>query len=297
MPVFDGIALINYNFSMVLFKKVESLQKYLQGLQKAGNSVGFVPTMGALHDGHLSLIRQSKEQSDITVCSIFVNPTQFNQKEDLEKYPRTTGPDIELLTSEDSDVLFIPDADEVYPPGLDTSLNLDFGNLANVMEGEFRPGHFDGMAQVVWRLLNIVQPNQLFMGQKDFQQLTIVREMLSQLDSDVELIMCPIVREVDGLAMSSRNVRLDENHRPNAPLIFKTLNAAKTLQEEKTPAEVSAWAMEQFGAPGFKAEYFDIVDGITLQEVKRFEDSDFVVACTAVWLGDVRLIDNLLFKP
>jgi len=244
----------------------------------------------------LSLIRQSKTQTDITVCSIFVNPTQFNDKKDLDKYPRTIGADIELLTSVETNVLCLPPVEEVYPPGLDTSLNLDFGALATVMEGEFRPGHFDGMAQVVWRLLNMVGPDKLFMGQKDFQQLTIVRNMLKQMQSDIELIMCPIVREEDGLAMSSRNVRLLPAHRTAAPQIQKILQEAKGMIDTKTPQEVKDWAMNALQQPDFKPEYFEIVDGISLQPVTSFKNVDFCVACTAVWVGEVRLIDNLVFK-
>ncbi len=281
---------------MFLFKKVADLQKYLDNKRDTGNVIGFVPTMGALHEGHLSLIRQSKEQSDITVCSIFVNPTQFNDVADLDKYPRTTGADIDLLTSVDTNVLFLPPVEEVYPPGLDTNLTLDFGDLAKVMEGEFRPGHFDGMAQVVWRLLTIIGPDKLFMGQKDFQQLAIVRSMLKQMQSNIELIMCPIVREEDGLAMSSRNVRLTPENRAVAPIIQKTLQEAKLMIGDKTPSEVQDWAMKTLKDLDFKPEYFDIVDGITLQSIKSFKDSDFVVACTAAWGGDVRLIDNLVFK-
>ncbi len=281
---------------MFLFKKVADLQKYVDTKRAEGQIIGFVPTMGALHDGHLSLIEQSKQQSDLTVCSIFVNPTQFNDKKDLDKYPRTIGNDIDLLTSKDTDVLFLPPVGEVYPAGLDTSLTLDFGGLEKVMEGEFRPGHFDGMAQVVWRLLNIVAPDKLFMGQKDFQQLTIVRNMLKQLQSDVELIMCPIVREEDGLAMSSRNVRLPDSHRAAAPILNKILLKAKAMMGEKSPEEISKWAMEELQQPDFKPEYVEIIDGIDLQKVDNFEDSDFIVACMAVWVGEVRLIDNLIFK-
>jgi pantoate--beta-alanine ligase len=281
---------------MFLFKKVVDLQKYLSDKREKGNSIGLVPTMGALHEGHLSLIRQSKSQNDITVCSIFVNPTQFNNEEDLEKYPRTVGVDIELLTEVDAEVLFLPNVEEVYPPSQDTSLNLDFGDLALVMEGKFRPGHFDGMAQVVWRLLTIVAPDRLYMGQKDFQQQAIVRDMLRQMQSNIELIMCPIVREEDGLAMSSRNVRLQPIHRAAATILSRTLQKAKTMIGEKSPKEISEWALIEMQLPDFKPEYFEIVDGIKLERVDDFEATDFVVACTAVWAGDVRLIDNLILK-
>ena len=282
---------------MLLFKNVNDLQSYLKQLQKKKKTIGFVPTMGALHQGHLSLIKQAKEKSDIVVCSIFVNPTQFNDASDLEKYPRTAGKDINLLTSEQTDVLFMPPAEEVYPPNLDTSLELDFGDLADVMEGKFRPGHFDGMAQVVKRLLDIVQPNALYMGQKDFQQLTIVRSMLTQLDMKVELVMCPIIREKDGLAMSSRNVRLTPKHRKLAIKLSQTLEEAKKLIGKKSPQQIKKIAMEKLSIAEFKPEYFDIVDGITLQDVNDFEGTNFAVACTAVWVGKVRLIDNLILKP
>jgi len=299
--LFKYICMIFFNpnsatHNMLLFKKVADLQKYIQGERSKGKIIGFVPTMGALHQGHLSLIKKSKSQADITVCSIFVNPTQFNEKGDLDKYPRTIGADIELLTSVETNVLFLPEVNEVYPPGLDTTLKLDFGALATVMEGAFRPGHFDGMAQVVWRLLNIVEPDQLFMGQKDFQQLTIVREMLRQMQSEIELIMCPIVREEDGLAMSSRNVRLPEAHRKAAVVLSRTLGAAKNQINEMSPSELRSWGMEQLQLPDFKPEYFEIVDGISLQPINSFDDSEFCVACVAVWVGEVRLIDNMVLK-
>ncbi len=281
---------------MFLFKKVKDLQQHLETVRNNGGIIGFVPTMGALHEGHLSLIQQANDHTDCAVASIFVNPTQFNDVSDLDKYPRTTSADIEMLSSADNNILFLPPVNEVYPKGLETKLSLDFGNLATVMEGEFRPGHFDGMAQVVNRLLDIVQPHQLFMGQKDFQQLTIVRSMLRQLNSSIELKMCPIIREEDGLAMSSRNRRLPEDHRKKAILLSQTLQMARQMMDSRSPDEVTKFAMEKLDAPDFKPEYFSIVDGITLQPVKRFEDSEFIVACTAVWLGEVRLIDNLVFK-
>jgi len=281
---------------MILFKKVEQLQSYIASQKQNNQKVGFVPTMGALHNGHLSLIRQAKAENDLVVCSIFVNPTQFNDAADLEKYPRTAAKDIQLLTSVSCDVLLMPPAEEVYPKGLDTTLELDFGDLARVMEGKFRPGHFDGMAQVVNRLLNIVLPHNLYMGQKDFQQLTIVRSMLKQLDSKINLVMCPIVREEDGLAMSSRNVRLNTEHRKLALVLSQTLKKAKELIAEKTPVEIQKWAMEELAIADFKPEYFDIVDGVTLQAVEDFQGTDFAVACTAVWVGEVRLIDNMVLK-
>jgi len=281
---------------MYLFKKVDDLQEYLKGIRKEGGKIGFVPTMGALHKGHLSLISQSVKANTCTVCSIFVNPTQFNEVSDLNKYPRTVGKDMEMLISANCNVLFLPDVSEVYPSGLDTTLDLNFGKLDQVMEGHFRPGHFDGMAQVVKRLLDIVGPDHLYMGQKDFQQQSIVRNMIKQLNIPTELIMCAIVREKDGLAMSSRNVRLDPALRQKALLLSQTLQLAKEKVSEQSPKKIKEWAMKQFDIPSFKAEYFEIVDGYTLQPIKKFEDAQYIVACTAVWVGEIRLIDNLVFK-
>ena len=281
---------------MILFKKEYQLQNYLTTLKSNKKSIGFIPTMGALHDGHLSLIQKAKEENDCVVCSIFVNPTQFNNATDLEKYPRTAAKDIELLTSVGTDVLLMPPVKEVYPDDLDTTLELDFGKLATTMEGEFRPGHFDGMAQVVNRMLNMVKPHSLYMGQKDFQQITIVRSMLTQLNSKVKLVMCPIKREENGLAMSSRNVRLTPENRNLAVKISQTLSAAKKLVNSKTPQEVEKWAMQELSIPEFKPEYFAIVDGITLQSISDFGETNFAVACTAVWAGEVRLIDNMVLK-
>jgi len=281
---------------MYLFKRVSDLQRYINSQRDQQKKVGFVPTMGALHEGHLTLIERSKKENDITVCSIFVNPTQFDDKKDLEKYPRTTANDISLLTQKSTEVLFLPTAYEVYPKGLDTTLNLKMGQLDKVMEGEFRTGHFEGMAQVVKRLLDIVNPHQLYMGQKDYQQLTIVRSMIKQLGLPVELVMCPIKRESDGLAMSSRNVRLTPDIRKRATILSKTLKAAKTKISKETPADIQKAAMASLTIPDFKPEYFSIVDGITLLPVIDPSKSDEIVACTAVWAGEVRLIDNMILK-
>ena len=281
---------------MYLFKKVNDLQQHLDDIRKADGKVGFVPTMGALHEGHLSLVRQSVEANDCTVCSIFVNPTQFNDVSDLEKYPRTVAKDMAMLNSVGNNVLFLPDVSDVYPPEVDTTLVLDFGDLATVMEGYFRRGHFGGMAQVVKRFLDIVQPDSLYMGQKDFQQFTIVRSMLTQLKMPIDLVMCAIVREKDGLAMSSRNVRLDSALRQRALLLNQTLKEGKTKMKTHSPAEIEKWALKRLSVSSFRPEYFEIADGITLQPIKHFADSDYVVACTAVWVGEIRLIDNLIFK-
>ncbi len=280
---------------MYVFKTVKDLQNYVANNKREGKTVGFTPTMGALHEGHMSLLKVSKDNADLSVFSIFVNPTQFNDEEDLKKYPRPIIADIELLEENGCDALFLPSVEEVYPND-PQPLNLDLGALDKVMEGEFRPGHFAGVAQVVKRLLDIVLPDQLFMGQKDFQQFTIIQTMIDQLEIPTELVVCPIMRTKSGLAMSSRNVRLSEKGRKEATLLSKTLKAAKTKIDSSTPDKVEKWAMKELSAPGFEPEYFTIVDGHTLQPIKEFSDTDYVVACLAVWLEGVRLIDNEILK-
>ncbi|MBK9336677.1 MAG: pantoate--beta-alanine ligase [Lewinellaceae bacterium] len=281
---------------MLVFTQVAELQYWLDGQRRAGKTIGFAPTMGALHTGHLSLVHAAKAECDLAVVSIFVNPTQFNDLSDLDKYPRLPEEDTALLLDAGCDALFMPPVAEVYPPGDDLTVLLDFRQLDQVMEGVFRPGHFTGMATVVKRLLDIVQPHRLYMGQKDYQQLTIVRDMLRQLDSPVHLVICPTTREPDGLAMSSRNLRLTPEMRAAAPVIYETLQAAKTEFETRPAAVVQAQALERLHAAGLRPEYFDLVDGISLLPVAHWADSDFIVACVAAWAGAVRLIDNLVLK-
>jgi pantoate--beta-alanine ligase len=278
---------------MLIFQKVGELQAWLQ---RQPSPIGFVPTMGALHEGHLALVHRAKTDGTLAVASIFVNPTQFNDPKDLEKYPRTPEKDIEMLLGADCDALFMPPAEEVYPPGLDVSISVDFGALTEVMEGRFRPGHFAGMATVVHRLLQIVRPQRLYMGQKDFQQLSIVRDMIRQLALPVELVMCPTVRETDGLAMSSRNTRLSAEMRAVAPVIHQTLQWAGQALPQRPAAAVQAEAMQRLATAGLRPEYFDLVDGRSLQPVAHWADSDFIVACTAAFAGEVRLIDNLVLR-
>jgi pantoate--beta-alanine ligase len=281
---------------MLIFKKVADLQAWLDAERARGQKIGFAPTMGALHDGHLELIRMAKRDGCLAVATIFVNPTQFNDQKDLEKYPRTPEKDAALLISADCDVLLMPPVEEVYPPGMDLTIELDFGQLDKVMEGEFRPGHFKGMATVVNRLLDIVRPQRLYMGQKDYQQLSIVRDMIRQLQLPVELVMCPTVREADGLAMSSRNMRLTPEMRATAPVIHQILQWAKTALETRPADAIQAEAMQRLSAAGLRPEYFDIVDGVSLLPVGQWTGSDFIVACTAAFAGEVRLIDNLVLK-
>ena len=281
---------------MIIFNTVYDLQYWLATERKAGHTIGFVPTMGALHEGHLTLVQRAHETCSRTVASIFVNPTQFNDPKDLEKYPRMPEVDGQLLESVGCHALFMPSVAEVYPTGKDLTLRLNFGALDKVMEGHFRPGHFDGMATVVKRLLDIVQPHQLFMGQKDYQQLSVVREMLRLLGSLVELVMCETIREDDGLAKSSRNMRLTPEMRATAPIIYQTLLEARERVKESPNPQVQAWAMRQLADAGLRPEYFDIVDGYTLRPIRNKDKSELIVACVAAWAGDVRLIDNLVFK-
>jgi pantoate--beta-alanine ligase len=273
-----------------------ALQNRIQQLKEEGKTIGFVPTLGALHDGHASLIRKSKRISDVTVCSIFVNPTQFNDPKDLEKYPRTLEADSKILRDLKTEILYLPSKEEVYPKDVNTEVNVDFGNLFNVMEGAHRPGHFDGVVQVVKRLLDIVKPDQLYMGQKDFQQFTLIQHMIDELPLPVELVVCRIKREKSGLAMSSRNVRLTPDHRERAAIIRKTLLAVKRKIRTHDFEELTRYAIERMSIPDFKPEYFAIVDGRNLQEVKKYEDGNYIVACTAVWAGKIRLIDNIILK-
>ena len=282
---------------MLLFKRVIDLQKYLNSLKSKGLQIGFAPTMGALHRGHVSLVDRSRNECEVTVVSIFVNPTQFNNPADLVKYPRTPEKDIEMLAESGCDVLFMPDAAEIYPNGTTPSVKFNFGKLDRVLEGVFRPGHFEGMAQVVHRLLDIVKPDKLYMGQKDFQQAAIVGKMLELMKSKIELVSCAIQREDGGLAMSSRNVRLLAEDRPKATLIHQVLLEAMDMVGEHNPSEIQKLALTKLKTePRFKVEYFEIIDGRTLLPIQLFEDTDYAVAVAAVWVGEVRLIDNIILK-
>lgn len=281
---------------MEVIKTNEELKKRISQLKEEGKSIGFVPTLGALHKGHASLIKKCKMVSDITICSIFVNPTQFNDPKDLEKYPRTLEADSELLESHDTDILYLPDNNEIYPKDLEVKVDLDFGNLFSVMEGEHRPGHFDGVVQVVKRLLDIVTPDQLYMGQKDFQQFTLIQRMINGLELPVELVVCKIIREESGLAMSSRNERLDPDIRKRAAIIYKTLKAIRRNKNTKSIAELIAYGLERLDIPDFKPEYLAIVDGNTLNDVTVIKECEYVVVCVAVWAKNIRLIDNIVIK-
>ena len=279
---------------MKIIYTIADLQKELVNTQKESKTIGFVPTMGALHQGHIELVKRSVAENNICVVSIFVNPTQFNDKNDLVKYPRTLEADCDLLQKAGCSYVFAPSVEEIYPEP-DTR-QFEFGDLANVMEGQFRPGHFNGVAQVVSRLFDIVKPDKAYFGEKDFQQLAIIREMVKQLKLNLEIIACPIVREPDGLAMSSRNTRLSESQRTNAASISQILFESKNIRKEQSVQSLKAWVIDKINTiPELKTEYFDIVDGLTLQSVQDWEDTEYPVGCIAVFAGEVRLIDNISY--
>lgn len=278
---------------MKVLNTKNELISLLNNYKKEGKKIGFVPTMGALHEGHLSLVKESKKQSDITVVSIFVNPTQFNDPEDLKRYPRTLDKDLELLKTVDCDLVFAPSVEEIYPEP-DTR-KFDFGYLETVMEGAKRPGHFNGVGQVVSRLFDIIKPHKAFFGMKDFQQIAIIRNMINQLHYDIEIISCPIIREANGLAKSSRNTLLDEDHKKNAPHIYATLKKAKELVSKKNVDEIKQWISDEIDSnPYLETEYVEIVDEMTLQVTKEWSEKGNKVVCVAVYAGKIRLIDNIV---
>ena len=278
---------------MQVLVKEASLKRRIAYLKSKGNTIGFVPTMGALHKGHLSLIEKSKSKCDITICSIFVNPTQFNNKEDLVKYPRTLEEDRLKLKNAGTDILFAPTESVVYPENVNLNVDLNLEGLDNKWEGEFRPGHFKGVVQVVKRLLDIVQPDCLFMGQKDFQQFTIIQMMLEKLHINTKLIVVPIYRENDGLAMSSRNVRLSKDNRKKSAILYKSLKFAKENFGKIPVKAIEAKAIEMIKNSGLKPEYFKLVDAKKLDPVGKNKKNG-VIAIVAAWAGDVRLIDNII---
>ncbi len=278
---------------MLIFRSVSEIQTWLSIQKNDSRSIGFVPTMGALHSGHISLIAQSNLESEITVCSIFVNPTQFNDASDLEKYPRTLQADSFLLSKARCAVLFYPSVAEIYPTDLPEVI-LDLDGLDQVMEGEHRPGHFKGVVQVVHRLLDIVQPHRLYMGQKDFQQFTIIGHMIKKLNMSTQLVVCATSREPHGLAMSSRNVRLSSVGRMQAALIYTTLMHAVESRHREQPEALSTSCFEVLNQDPFKAEYVQIVHIESLKSVTSWKEPGQKAICAAVWLEGVRLIDNIL---
>jgi pantoate--beta-alanine ligase len=278
---------------MFLVKTIKELQEELQNFRSYG-SVGFVPTMGALHHGHLSLVNRAVTENHVVVVSIFVNPTQFNDPNDLKRYPRNLKADLDLLESTGCRLVFTPEPKEIYPEP-DTR-KFSFGHIDEVMEGKHRPGHFNGVAQVVSKFFEIVKPDKAYFGWKDFQQLAIIKNMVKQLSLPVEIVSCPIVREESGLAMSSRNALLTAEERKNAALISRTLSEAKKLKEQKSVNELTKWVTEKINQnPFLTVEYIEVVDDENLRPVKTWDEKSTKVGCIAVFCGKVRLIDNIVF--
>lgn len=280
---------------MKLIQTIQELRTELDALRKEGKTIGLVPTMGALHAGHASLVKRAVAENDVVVVSDFVNPTQFNDKNDLLKYPRTLDADCKLLEECGASFVFAPSVEEIYPEP-DTR-QFSYAPLDTVMEGKFRPGHFNGVCQIVSKLFLIVEPTRAYFGEKDFQQLAIIREMVRKYPFNLEIVGCPIVREADGLALSSRNARLSDEQRIQALQISKTLFASVEYAQTYTLAETKAFVESAIStAEGLRLEYFEIVDGNSLQTVCDWKDSSYIVGCITVFCGEVRLIDNIKYK-
>ncbi|MGB4577202.1 MAG: pantoate--beta-alanine ligase [Paludibacter sp.] len=281
---------------MKIISSIQELQADIKAVKAKGKTIGFVPTMGALHAGHKSLVARSISENDFNVVSIFVNPTQFNNLSDLEKYPRNIERDAEMLGAIGCDLIFAPQPEDIYTEDeLTGRFDFDFAGLDKVMEGKFRPGHFNGVVQIVSKLFNFVQPDKAYFGEKDFQQLAIIHYMVKALNINVEIVDCPIVREESGLAMSSRNERLTPEQRKYAAEISKVLFESRNFVPELSPADLTVWVSGRINAiEGLKVEYFEIVDSENLRTVQTWEKP--AVGCIAVFCGEVRLIDNVRFE-
>ena len=278
---------------MKVVNTVAELNAALAPLKREG--VGFVPTMGALHAGHRSLVERARRENDTVVVSVFVNPTQFNDKNDLKNYPRTPEADCAILEAAGADIVFMPTVEDIYPEP-DTR-QFDFGLVDKVMEGATRPGHFNGVAQVVSRLFALVNPARAYFGEKDFQQIAVIKAMVEQLSIDVEIVECVIVRGEDGLALSSRNELLTPEHRAAAPHIYATISQCASKMESMSPEELTNWVVETIDSnPLLKTIYFEAVDARTMQRVEKWSDSERIQGCCAVQAGNVRLIDNIRIK-
>lgn len=283
---------------MIIFKKAADLRHYLDQEKKSKRSVGFAPTMGALHQGHISLLEASKKDNDVTISSIFINPAQFNDPTDFEKYPVTIEKDIYLLEKAGCDILFLPSVAEIYPDGFTNHKQYDLGKLETLLEGKFRPGHFQGVCMVVERLLNIVCPDNLYLGQKDYQQCMVINRLiqLMGIEKDTTLVVCPTLREPDGLAMSSRNMRLNEEERKRAVAIYNVLTSIKNNLQASSLISIKDKAVEELAAKGFRVDYVEIADAITLEPVAEWDGRQKLVALAAAFNNEVRLIDNMLIN-
>lgn len=279
---------------MNVFTSKKELSKEILRLKKQNKNIGFVPTMGALHQGHIELIKKCKAENDICVVSIFVNPTQFNDKNDLKNYPRTLDEDL-IKINDYCDLVFTPTENEIYETP--DNRTFDFGNIAKVMEGKYREGHFNGVAQVVSKLFDIVAPNKAYFGKKDFQQLVIIKKLVEIENYKIEIVPCEIVREKSGLAMSSRNERLSEELRENAAEIYKFLKKSVELKSFLGPLQLTRFVINNINAnPNLEVEYFEIVDDYSLEKVNHWKDAKNITGCIAVYTGNIRLIDNIKFK-
>lgn len=283
---------------MIIFKTIAATQQFIAAEKQTGKTIGFVPTMGALHAGHISLVQQAKSKTSLVVVSIFVNPTQFNDPKDLEKYPVTLETDTEKLVAAGVDVLFLPSVAEIYPDAASRQMNYELGYIDTVLEAAARPGHFKGVALVVKKLLDIVAPHKLYMGQKDYQQLQVVRKLIADFDLDIELVSCPIIREPDGLAMSSRNIRLTGEHRLAATELSKCLFQLKEDVSKQTLAVAKATAQQHLNShPLIDVVYLEIVNGHTLVPINHVNEASNVAALLAAKVGGVHLLDNIILKP
>ena len=278
---------------MKSFNTVFDLKQALASVDKT--KIGFVPTMGALHEGHRSLVERARQECEVVVVSVFVNPTQFNDKEDLRRYPRTPEADMAILEAAGADYVFMPTVEEVYPEP-DTRI-FDFGLIDKVMEGATRPGHFNGVAQVVSRLFDMVNPAKAYFGEKDFQQIAVIKAMVEQLKLEVEIVECPIIRDADGLALSSRNTLLTPEHRAAAPHIYQTLKQCAAKSAELSPTQLTEWVIKEVEQnPLLKVIYFQAVDALSMQQVSDWEQSNRIQGCIAVQAAQIRLIDNVKIK-
>ncbi len=289
---------------MITITTIAELDSAINETKKNNKSIGLVPTMGALHEGHLSLVNRARKENDVVVVSVFVNPIQFNNKEDLEKYPRTLEKDLAMLEAAGTDIAFTPSVEEMYPEPVTTVYH--FGAIEQVMEGPRRPGHFSGVAVVVRRLFELTKPDRSYFGEKDFQQIAVIRELLRQMNSNIEMVPCPIVRANDGLALSSRNMRLSPEARNIAPAIYATLMQAVEMSQYEDVDDLKLWVLDTLASfhevnslpegLRFEPEYFEIVDDTTLQPIDNWDEASGSVGCIAVWLDGVRLIDMVRFR-
>ena len=281
---------------MLLLKSADDVASQLKKIRKSGSLTGFVPTMGALHEGHISLLKNSKQICGISICSIFVNPTQFNNPDDFKKYPVTLEHDIYMLEKNGCDILFVPGINEIYPEGKISKKHFDLGNLESILEGEFRPGHFQGVCQVVNRLLEIVYPTHLFIGQKDYQQSMVIKKLLELEHLNIELIICPTLREENGLAMSSRNMRLSKQQKEQAAEIYKTLINIKNKIKPGSLNHLKEEAKDYLSKKNFNPDYVEIAYANNLKSVNEWDGSSDLIALAAAFVNEVRLIDNVLIK-